>query len=62
MTTPTAVLNPVQVEVGSPAKGYRWVNGFEIIQPNGLALYPYMRIREAKKFCKDQGWSYREAE
>lgn len=39
--------------------GYRWVNGFKVIDPQGREIQPYMRIREAYAYCKEQGWSFR---
>lgn len=54
----TAKLRRVMMEVGTGKPGYKWVEGYEVTQPNGRALQPYMRKREAKKFCKAQGWSW----
>lgn len=59
-----------RMEIGSPVlktiKGlgrfyspsYRWVDCFKVIDPHGRELQPWMRIREAYKYCKEQGWDY----
>jgi hypothetical protein len=60
---PLAKLIPVRMEIGGMSHGkpsYRFVDGLQIRQPNGLLLFPYMRIREAKRYCKEQGWAYEE--
>jgi len=58
-----AILMPVQVEVirkghkgSNKPCSYKWVEGYQVIQPNGLLVYPYMRKREARAYCRDQGW------
>lgn len=56
-----AKLVPVKMEVPRPSHGkpgYAWVDGFKVVTPEGSELQPYMRVNEAKRFCKDQGWSY----
>ena len=59
-----------KMEVGSPRRrfsklmgwwyqpGYRWVDCFKVIDPQGREIQPWMRIREAYAFCKSQGWGY----
>jgi hypothetical protein len=50
-----ASLIPVSMEIAS-GQSYRWVDGFKVINPKGHELQPYMRKREARAFCKAQGW------
>ncbi len=58
-TQPIATLQRTQIEIPRPVRGrpsYVWVEGVYVIQPDGKTLFPPMRIREARKFCKAQGW------
>lgn len=60
----TATLIPTQMEVGCTRHGkpsYRWVPALKVITPDGKEIQPYMRIREARAFCKAQGWQWVEA-
>lgn len=41
-------------------RGYRWVDGRQVIDPDGSPLLPYFRTNEAKRWCKAQGWDYRD--
>lgn len=55
-----------QMEIGSPRKtrshgfqpSYRWVECYKVIDPQGREMQPYMRKREAVKFCKLNKWEY----
>lgn len=46
-----AKLVRVQMEVGR-----KWVDGYQVITPQGNPLFPYFRKNAAKKFCREQGW------
>lgn len=48
----TARLVPVLVE-----KRGKWVSGFKILSPDtGNELQPHMTTKDAREFCKAQGW------
>lgn len=55
MDKKTATLVPTLVE-----RRGKWVAGFKILDPDsGNELQPHMAVREAKAFCKKQGWGWR---
>lgn len=39
---PVAALIPARMEVPAKGIGYRWVDGYRIISPEGKEIYPYM--------------------
>ncbi len=58
-----AKLVPVQVEVVSNVRGkprWRWVDGFKVVTPSGLEVLPHMRKREARRYCRENGWAVAE--
>ncbi len=65
MKQPIATLVRERMEVGSPVRrkhgmspSYRWVDCFKVLDPQGREIQPWMRIREAYAYCKQQGWGY----
>lgn len=59
MSRPVAKLVPVRMEIGASRNGrpgYRWVEGYQLVTPEGDKLYPYFRKAEARKRCRDEGW------
>lgn len=59
-----AKLKPVMMEVYTSNRGYHWVEGYQVVTPEGLELQPHMRKRNtnydvsASNFCKNMGWHY----
>jgi len=51
-----ATLERTQMERGT-GRGYRWTEGFYVIKPSGEKLFPPMLLREAREFCRRQGWT-----
>ncbi len=37
---------------------FKWIEAYQIIQPNGNPLFPYFKKNEAKKFCKEMNWNF----
>lgn len=56
-----AMLVPTRVEVAAKGGGYKWVDGYRIISPEGKEILPYMRKAAAKRYCKSAGWSWQVA-
>ena len=65
--SPAARLVPVRHEVPAGrwtirggrrvfVPSYRWVDGFQVVDPEGRALLPYLRRREARELCRRMGW------
>lgn len=52
----TATLKETTIEI--PEQGYKLAKGYIVYTPEGNELQPYMRCREAIRFCKAQGWKY----
>lgn len=58
---PVATLVPVKIEVEQWRLGvcsYRWTEGRKIISPTGREIQPHMRLRDARAYCRRQGWDY----
>jgi hypothetical protein len=53
----TATLVPTLMEGKAHGRTHQWVEGFMVVNPQGRELQPYMRKREARRFCKSQGWA-----
>lgn len=51
-----ASLKPMQMEIGTGEPGYRWIQGFTIVTPDGAELFPPMPEKEARALCKQEGW------
>lgn len=54
---PEAMLIPTRVEVATKDGGYKWVDGYQIISPEGKEIFPYMRKAVARRYCRTAGWS-----
>ncbi len=52
-----AKFEPARFEVGTGGPGYRWVDGVYIITPDGKKLFPPMLKRDARAYCKREGWT-----
>lgn len=58
---PKAKLIPVQMEVpNTKGGGYRWVTGYQVINPYGQELQPHLRPKDAIKLCRENGWAFEE--
>ena len=62
MTASTAVAQLVPVLIEKPAfrhgkPSYVWRPGVKVVTPEGQEMQPYMGVREARAFCKQQGWT-----
>ncbi len=61
MTTTKKVAQLVPVRIERPAfrngkPSYIWRPGMKVITPEGAEIQPYMATREARAFCKAEGW------
>jgi hypothetical protein len=63
---PIARLIPRRLEVPAPRApgpgrpgrpGYRWVDGYQVVTPEGEALFPYMTKADARRVCRENGWA-----
>lgn len=52
----TAKLKRMQTEIGTGEPGYRWVERYLVVGPDGSEYYPTFTQKEAKAFCKSKGW------
>ena len=57
---PVATFTRTQTEVPRVRHGrpsYVWVEAYAVTAPGGIGpMQPYFRPREARSFCKEQGW------
>lgn len=44
-----------QIERGTGKPGYKWVNGYSQVSPDGGVLYPLMTRRECQQDAKARG-------
>ena len=56
-----ARFEPTQTEIGCTVLGrpsYRWAPAVHIITPDGLKLFPPVQVREARRICRAEGWTF----